>query len=204
MRPSTASERPSTSRPATSVGPAVYSDYYDDVDDDESSDDGDVFAFLPPATPEPQHPLQGSQPAPSTTETYSSPLSSPPVTVPAASYPFDPYSRFPSEAPGMAGNFAYHQPVSQPLTPPSTASHSGTATDSAIRMTRLGQTPQSSVEVRVSLPSGGETPISEKDQESILQRRLHTKSDSRGSTSMGGSFIDGEYEDGEGREASIK
>ncbi len=191
MRQPTASERPSTSRPATSVEPTVYNDYYDDVDDDESSDDGDVFAFLPPATPD-QHQLQQHA---QHHQGLATPLSQAPVTSPAPTYPFDPYARFPAEAPAMAGNFAFHQPVSQPLTPPSTDSMS--QAESGILMTRLQQTPQSSVEVRVSLPSASEKGSAE-------QRRLHTKSDSRASTSVGGSFMESDLEDVDAREASIK
>ncbi|KAF9029353.1 OPT-domain-containing protein [Hymenopellis radicata] len=138
----------------------------------ESSDDGDVFAFLPPATPD-QHQLQQHAQHPQGLVT---PLSQPPVTSPAPTYPFDPYARLPAEAPG---NFAFLQPVSQPLTPPSTDSMS--QAESGILMTRLQQTPQSSVE-----------------------RRLHTKSDSRASTSVGGSFMESDLEDVDAREASIK
>ena len=193
MRQPMSSHRPETSRPTTSGGPTLYNEYYDDVDDDDESDDGDVFAFLPPSTPE-QHQFShqhGSQPGANSL----SPLSQQaPLTSPAPTYPFDPYARFPGEAPGMAGQYAVHQAISQPLTPPSTGSHSHD--QSAILMNRLQRTtPQSSIEVRVSLPS-------EKDPEAGSQsRRLHTKSDSRASTSMGGSFV---AESDEGREASIK
>ncbi len=119
----------------------------------------------------------------------------------APTYPspiFDPYARFPADS-TQAGR-VIHQPLSQPLTPPSTDSQSN---DDPYRMTRIQrQTPQSSVEVHVSLPSAG----SEKDIEAEAEMRLHTKS-SRGSPSIGESYVDDDFDDIDhdgGREASIK
>ena len=139
---------------------------YDDEDDE--SEDEDVFAFGPPGTADP--------------EAHANTATLPPLASPTVSYPpptFDPSSPSPYSTYNMAGPSSLHSRHPYPMspqveTPPSTDSQSG---DDPYRMRRIGQTIStpatthtgrsavssavSSREVHVSLPRTKERIIEE-------------------------------------------
>jgi hypothetical protein len=196
------------SRPVTSNGPhpnssAGHSAFYDHTgprytygedyaleEEEDESDNEDVFAFLPPSTAD-QHKDQLNHDHP---QDHLSPLPQPPL-VSFPSPTFNPYARYPADS--LVGpSTIYFQPP--PQSPPSTATDSNTHNN-----TRDGQYPlrrlntattashaaptSDSREVRVSLPASATRVESDldMDMDAGVRRRSHQK---RAGSSIGESL----------------
>ncbi|KAK7052812.1 hypothetical protein VNI00_004131 [Paramarasmius palmivorus] len=199
--------RPTSSRrPTTSAGGPLHSNHhlqqnnqfayeaYDEEDyEDDESDDDDVFAFQPPTTAEQQQQQQQIH-----NQNQQAALSYPSPT-------FDPYARFPADYPPNTTHS-----LSQPQSPPSTASHDLNNASGDVRLNRLNSRPTttSSRQVRVSIPPSPVT-TSEKSKPRDLESAGAPPSSHRlksADIDSIGESIGEDYEDFtvESREGSIK
>ncbi|KAI5981197.1 OPT oligopeptide transporter protein-domain-containing protein [Pisolithus albus] len=131
--------------------------YTVEEEDDDESDAGDLFAFLPPSTADQQRTMHDERTQDSFNHSSdyghlfpnAVPLDPYPVAYPTPT--FDPYARFPANAAGPSSHFTL--PVSnQPLeSPPSTASQQGA--HDPYRMRRLSNPRAGTADTRPSITS---------------------------------------------------
>jgi hypothetical protein len=170
-------------RPDTSAGQSAFYDHRDPqysygqdyvLEEEEESEEEDVFAFLPPSTADQQLP----------TQVHLSPSLQPPPA-PQISFPsptFNPFARYPADSTiGPSVQYILPPPQSPPSTATDSNTHNNTQEDQ-FRLRRLntvttashGPPSSDSREVRVSLPGSrvGERNI---DMETGVRKRSHQK-----------------------------
>ena len=193
-----------TSRPYTSGGPTydsrdpqyTYGHTYAVEEEEEDSEDEDVFAFLPPSTPDNQ-------------QQHDYPLDPPHISFPSPT--FDPYARYPAgSAIGPSAQYILPPPQSPPSTTTDSNTHNDTHDDqfrlrrmNSVTLASRGAATAESREVRVSLPgSGGGRIHTSEDVEAGLRRRSkQPESSIAESLSITPSMID---DDETSREGSTK